>query len=226
MIKANLDRHENLSDKNQIKNVLAKGGLVSKTLSNFEQRPEQIEMACVVQQSFDKCRHLAVEAGTGVGKSFAYLVPAIQHVTSNKNKILISTYTITLQEQLISKDIPFLANCMEENFSAVLAKGRNNYLCKRRLNFATKQRKIFDDLADELETIRDWANHTKDGSLSDLGFWPSSQAWDKVKSEHGNCPGRKCTHFSDCFYRCARRKIDKADIIITNHALLFSDLIL
>ena len=226
MIKANEDFYKSLPDEKLIKNVLAKNGLISRALSNFEQRPEQIEMACAVQQSFDKCQHLVVEAGTGVGKSFAYLVPAIQHVASNKGKVLISTYTITLQEQLINKDIPFLSNCMEENFSAVLAKGRNNYLCKRRLNFATKQRKIFDDLADELETIRDWATRTKDGSLSDLGFWPSSQAWDKVKSEHGNCPGRRCMHFSDCFYRCARRKIDQADIIITNHALLFSDLIL
>ena len=226
MIKTDADFHKSYSEEKRIKNLFAKNGIISRVLSNFEERPEQIEMACSVQQAFHKFRHLAIEAGTGVGKSFAYLVPAIQYVASNKSKILISTYTITLQEQLVSKDIPFLSNCMKEKFLVILAKGRNNYLCKRRLKFAIKQRKFFDDLADELESIRDWAMHTKDGSLSDLGFWPSSQAWDQVKSEHGNCPGRKCMHFSDCFYRCARRKIDKADIIITNHALLFSDLIL
>ncbi len=220
----------------RIKEVLATNGLIEQKLPNFEERPEQIDMACAVAQAFYKHRHLAVEAGTGVGKSFAYLVPAIQYAAANSViedsnakplKTLISTYTITLQEQLINKDIPLLSKCLPGKFTAVLAKGRNNYLCKRRLNFALDmQRKLFDDSAGELERIREWSNHTKDGSLSDLDFWPNSQTWDKVKSEHGNCPARKCPNFPNCFYRNARRKIGEADIIVANHALLFSDLVL
>jgi len=234
MIKANTDFGLN---KKHIKDILGSDGLVAQEFSNFEVRPEQIKMAYAVREAFDKNRHLAIEAGTGVGKSFAYLIPAIQCACSNRDtgdypsanhsRTIISTYTITLQEQLINKDIPLLLKCLPEKFNAVLAKGRNNYLCKRRLKFAINmQKKLFDDSADELEEIRDWASRTKDGSLSDLDFWPSSQTWDKVKSEHGNCPGRKCMNFADCFYRNARRRINQADIIIANHALLFSDLIL
>ena len=221
----------------QIKDVLARDGLIRQKLPNFEERPEQIEMACAVGQAFYKNRHLAVEAGTGVGKSFAYLVPAIQYaMAANAGiddsaavpvKTLISTYTITLQEQLINKDIPLLSKCLPWKFTAVLAKGRNNYLCKRRLRFAMEmQRRLFDDSSGELERISEWSNHTKDGSLSDLDFWPSSKTWDKVKSEHGNCPARKCPNFPNCFYRSARRKIAQADIIVANHALLFSDIVL
>ncbi|MBN2589620.1 MAG: DEAD/DEAH box helicase family protein [Sedimentisphaerales bacterium] len=219
----------------RIKDVLARNGFISQKLDNFEERPEQIEMSCAVRHAFDSNKNLAVEAGTGVGKSFAYLVPAIQYATKSAEqdtsskplRTVISTYTITLQEQLIHKDIPLLSKCMPEKFTAVLAKGRNNYLCKRRLRFALDmQRRLFDETADELHEINEWSKNTKDGSLSDLSFWPNSRTWDKVKSEHGNCPGRKCENFSDCFYRNARRRINQADIIVANHALLFSDLVL
>ncbi len=232
MIRAITDT--DLSEK-RIKDVLAQNGFISQKLDNFEERPEQIEMSCAVRRAFDSHRNLAVEAGTGVGKSFAYLVPAIQYAVNNAEqdtsskplKTLISTYTITLQEQLINKDIPLLLKCMPNNFTAVLAKGRNNYLCKRRLRFALEmQRYLFDETSDELHEINEWSKNTKDGSLSDLNFWPNSQSWDKVKSEHGNCPGRKCENYSDCFYRNARRKMNQADIIVANHALLFSDLVL
>jgi ATP-dependent DNA helicase DinG len=156
-----------------IKEVLGANGFVSQKFENFEERPEQIEMSCAVCRAFDGGRHLAVEAGTGVGKSFAYLVPAIQLAAKNANRqdksseperTLISTYTITLQEQLINKDIPLLAKCLPENFMAVLAKGRNNYLCKRRLRFALEmQRGLFDESAGELEKISEWSKHTKHG---------------------------------------------------------------
>jgi ATP-dependent DNA helicase DinG len=210
-----------------VNDVLTKDGLVAKTFTNFEERPEQIEMAKAVQQAFSNGRKLAIEAGTGVGKSFAYLIPAINSACSGMGKTLISTFTITLQEQLINKDIPLLAECLPQSFKAVLAKGRNNYLCKRRLQFAIqKQKRLFDSSGSDLEKIRDWANQTKDGSLSDLPFFPRNNTWDKVKSEHGNCRGRKCPHFRECFYFIARRGIDKADIIVANHALLFSDLVL
>jgi len=210
-----------------IRKVLAPDGDVSRSLVNFEVRPEQIEMARAVQQSFLKGRHLAVEAGTGVGKSFAYLIPAADLAANGMGRVLISTFTITLQEQLINKDIPFLNSCLPQKFNAVLAKGRSNYLCKRRLNFALRrERSLIDDSDSEFDRVRDWAEHTKDGSLSELPFLPKSRTWDRVKSEHGNCRGRKCPHFRDCFYRAARRRLENADIIVANHALLFSDLLL
>ena len=210
-----------------IREAFAPAGCISQSLTGFEVRPEQVEMAGAIGTALVDCRHLAVEAGTGVGKSFAYLVPAIEYVGRTGNKALISTYTITLQEQLINKDIPFLAGCVDQKFAAALAKGRGNYLCRRRLEFALRrQRSLFDDFGNELELIRDWAGETEDGSLSDMPFLPKGAVWDKVRSEHGNCRGRKCPHFRSCFYWRARRRLDKADIIVANHALFFSDLVL
>jgi ATP-dependent DNA helicase DinG len=210
-----------------IRKIFAPDGYVSRSLASFEVRPEQIEMACAVQQAFSKGHHLSVEAGTGVGKSFAYLIPAVDLASNGMGRILISTFTITLQEQLINKDIPFLNSCMPQKFNAVLAKGRSNYLCKRRLKFALqRERLLIDDKDSELDKVWQWAEQTKDGSLSDLPFLPNSRTWDRVKSEHGNCRGRKCLHFRDCFYWAARRRLENADIIVANHALLFSDLVL
>jgi len=207
--------------------VLAAGGPVSQSLVSFEVRPQQVQMARAVQQALLASRHLAVEAGTGVGKSFAYLIPTVDLVCRQACKALISTFTITLQEQLINKDIPFLDNCMPQKFTAVLAKGRGNYLCKRRLAFALqRQRVLFDRFGSQLELISNWANKTEDGSLSDMPLLPKNHIWDRVKSEHGNCRGRKCPHFRDCFYWRARRRLENADIIVANHALLFSDLVL
>jgi ATP-dependent DNA helicase DinG len=210
-----------------INKILGEGGLVGQSYGGFEVRPQQLKMAQAVQDAFEGRYHLAVEAGTGVGKSYAYLVSAIDQVRQKKGKVLISTYTITLQEQLINKDIPFLAEIMPGQFRACLAKGRGNYLCRRRLAYAMrKQKGLFDDSGDELSQINGWAQNTEDGSLSDLPFVPSAQIWDAVKSEHGNCPGRKCQHFRECFYRRARRDLETADLIVANHALLFSDLVL
>jgi ATP-dependent DNA helicase DinG len=210
-----------------VREILSPGGLVAQSFPSFEERHQQIEMACAVQRALVTGRHLAVEAGTGVGKSFAYLVPVIKLVCGGRGKVLISTFTITLQEQLVGRDIPFLAGFMPYEFAAVLAKGRGNYLCRRRLDFALrKQRSLFDESGLEIEGIADWARHTSDGSLSDIRFLPKNRIWDAVKSEHGNCRGRRCPHFRDCFYLRARRALDTADIIVVNHALMFSDLVL
>jgi len=234
-----------------VEQVLGAGGLISKAFAGFEERPQQVQMACAVGKAFQTGRHLVVEAGTGVGKSFAYLIPAIVQVRCPapivrqrksqtcsrrgtgdpaqlvRGKVLISTFTITLQEQLINKDIPFLANCLPDKFTAALAKGRGNYLCRRRLEFALRrQMRLFDESDSQLRVLSDWASRTEDGSLSDIPFVPKSLLWDAVKSEHGNCRGRKCPHFHDCFYWRARRKLENADIIVANHALLFSDLVL
>ena len=208
-------------------NVLGPNGPVARSLSGYEVRREQMQMAAAIRQAFVKGRHLAVEAGTGVGKSFAYLVPLIQQIAGTGDKALVSTFTITLQEQLYNKDIPFLSSCLPQQFRAVLAKGRSNYLCRRRLDFALRtQRWLFGPMGEELERIRDWAGRTKDGSLSDLPFLPDGRTWDAVRSEHGNCRGRACIHFRDCFYGKARKRWREANLIVANHALLFSDLVL
>jgi ATP-dependent DNA helicase DinG len=210
-----------------MEHVLGAGGIISHRYSGFEVRPQQLRMAEGVKGVLEEGGHLAVEAGTGVGKSFAYLVPAIRHIGKGGGKVLVSTYTITLQQQLINKDIPFLAEMMDEQFTACLAKGRGNYLCRRRMGYALGRGKgLFGEEAGELAKIADWGRGTEDGSLSDLDFVPTGSVWEAVKSEHGNCRGRKCEHFRECFYQKARRDLQRADIIVANHALMFSDLIL
>ena len=184
-------------------------------------------MAEAVGRAFDAGEHLLVEAGTGVGKSFAYLVPAIERATKHGGRVVISTHTIALQEQLIEKDIPFLQSVFPQEFSAVLVKGRSNYLGIRRLARASaKQNALFDakgDLA-ELRRIEDWAYQTQDGSLSDLSPQPSLAVWERAKSDADDCMGRKCPHYNACFYQRARRRAATAQLLIVNHALLFSDL--
>ncbi len=222
---------------------LSAGGVIARSFDGFELRPQQVQMADAVRRALLDGRHLAVEAGTGVGKSFAYLIPAIGLVRNKMGKVLISTYTITLQEQLTDKDIPFLSRCLERHeatdirepnrscpggiFTAALAKGRGNYLCKRRLEFALRrQRELFDGFGSAFAALKNWGGQTEDGSLSDISFVPEARVWDAVKSEHGNCRGRKCSHFRDCFYQRARRRLEQADIIVANHAIMFSDLVL
>ena len=185
-------------------------------------------------------KHLAVEAGTGVGKSFAYLVPAILKVAQDpppsgtdeegepkRRRIVISTHTISLQEQLIYKDIPFLNAVIPLEFSAVLVKGRSNYLSLRRLQNAIKRAgSLFQDDRefDQMRAISSWSQATNDGSLSDLDFRPLPQVWDEAHSDHTNCMGRKCPTYDDCFYYKARRRAMNAQLLIVNHALFFSDL--
>lgn len=207
--------------------MLGTEGLFSDIPGGFEYRSQQVEMARAVQEAIGKGRHLAVEAGTGIGKSYAYLIPAIEIVGHKKGKVLISTYTINLQEQLINKDIPFLAEHLGVGFTAVLAKGRGNYLCRRRLSLAmNKFRSLFEGNYDELERLRAWAETAEDGSLSDIPFTPSREVWEVVGSEHGNCPGRRCDNYANCFYRKQQRRLAGADIIVANHSLMFSDLVL
>ncbi len=207
--------------------IFGPAGILAKTWPGYEDRPQQRQMAKAVQNALKGHFHLAVEAGTGVGKSFAYLVPAVEEAKQQNCRILISTYTITLQEQLINKDIPFLTALLDNCFTACLAKGRNNFICLRRLEFAMRrQQGFFDSDMNQLIGLSNWSKQTADGSLSDMGFVPSPQIWHSVMSEHGNCRGRKCPHFDKCFYWRSRRRLETADIIVANHALLFSDLLL
>jgi len=210
-----------------VQSALGPDGLVARSLKGYEHRPEQIAMAEAVDRAFRADRHLVVEAGTGVGKSFAYLVPAIHLATREKRRVVLSTYTISLQEQLVEKDLPLLKKALGLEFRAVLVKGRANYLCLRRLERASRRAAdLFASQAErrELERLEQWALATGDGSLSDLAPQPAPRVWDRVSSEHGNCRGRKCPHERRCFYQRARRRVHQADLLVVNHALFFSDL--
>src|SRR4051812_314100 len=170
--------------------ILGPGGAIARRLPSYEPRPEQVAMAEAVARAIEGPSHLMVEAGTGVGKSFAYLVPAILAAAESGKKVVISTHTISLQEQLLEKDIPFLRAVMLQEFSAVLVKGRSNYISLRRLQSASARAgATFSQESDfeQLGEIQRWAGQTDDGSRSDLEFKPSPAVWDAVVSEDGNC---------------------------------------
>jgi ATP-dependent DNA helicase DinG len=227
-----------------VSDILGPQGRIAQRLKGYEHRREQLEMADAIAEAVEGQRHLIVEAGTGVGKSFAYLVPAILAVSDAreqarpaanddehkpKKRIVISTHTISLQEQLLGKDIPFLRSVMPQEFSAVLVKGRGNYLSLRRMNNAAdKSRSLFafDEELTELQRIVAWSKDTSDGSLSDLPLRPKSAVWDEVASDSHNCLGRHCPTYDQCFYFRARRRIYNAQLLVVNHALFFSDLAL
>jgi ATP-dependent DNA helicase DinG len=216
--------------------VLGEQGRIAKRLRTYEERPQQLEMAAAVERAIAEETHLIVEAGTGVGKSFAYLVPAILAVagegeigTKPRKPLIISTHTISLQEQLFTRDIPFLKSVLPVEFSFVLAKGRSNYISLRRLSAAVDraQSTFFQEKEfEQLRSILDWSKETNDGSRSDLDFKPLPNVWDEVASDRSNCLGKKCPTYNKCFYYQARRRAWNADVVIVNHALFLSDLAL
>jgi ATP-dependent DNA helicase DinG len=214
--------------------ILGPEGRIAARMKHYEHRAEQLAMAEAVHRAIGEKRHLIVEAGTGVGKSFAYLVPAILDATQAdpegpRRRIVVSTHTISLQEQLIAKDIPLLNSVIPLEFTAVLVKGRGNYLSLRRLHNALARASGLFAASEEFEQLRqisDWARDTADGSRADLSFRPLPQVWDEVASDSGNCMGRNCSHHKDCFYFKARRRVHNAQILVVNHALLCSDLAL
>lgn len=203
--------------------------LIARAVAHYEDRPQQAAMADAVAAAFEEGRHLIVEAGTGVGKSFAYLVPAVERMLRSRERVVISTHTIALQEQLIEKDIPALGAVLDGPLKAVLVKGRQNYLGLRRLmQTSRRQQAVFSNPVEvrQLHRIEDWAGETGDGSLSDLPFQPDPQLWQRVRSESNNCMGARCEFYDRCFYQRARREAEDADLLVVNHALFFSDLAL
>ena len=194
----------------------------------YERREQQAEMACAVAEAFQNGRNLLVEAPTGVGKSFAYLVPAIYHAKAMHQCVLITTETINLQEQLAKKDLPLLQDLLDVDFTYAVAKGRSNYLCKRRLALAAGSHRDeilpADAPVSELQSLMDWSRTTHDGTLSDVPFRINQHLWTSVCCETSTCLGPKCSNFHSCFYWRARHSWDKADLLITNHALFFTNL--
>lgn len=210
----------------EIGRVFANDGMMSH-LKGYEQRDEQVRMACAVAEAFNRDRVVLVEAGTGTGKSLAYLIPAILWAVRNNERIVVSTNTINLQEQLIRKDLPFLArNCAVE-FKASLVKGRSNYACLRKLEHAEAEPSLFPDEASaELTTIIEWSKSTQDGCRSDLAFTPHAGTWEEVCCEADQCGRSRCKHFNRCFFYRARRESSAARVLVVNHALLLSDIVL
>jgi ATP-dependent DNA helicase DinG len=219
----------------QVEEIFSPSGILSKA-SNFEFRPQQQEMSVAVARALQNRRHLAVEAGTGVGKSLAYLIPAILFAVAQKKKAIVSTHTINLQEQLTEKDLPMLASVLGQlpepvKFNFTMLKGRANYLCTRRLQKAMQQSgNLFTSSeAEELQRIYEWSKKTTDGSLSDFEIEPDAKVWAQVCSERGLCSPKTCGHQSDfskdhdvCFFQRARNKILSSDVLVLNHTLFFT----
>ena len=209
----------------RIEKIFSADGLLAGA-KNFEYRREQQQMAVAVARSLSEERHLVVEAGTGVGKSLAYLVPAIMHAKEQKKKAIVSTYTINLQEQLIYKDIPILQKTLPFEFEAALWKGRQNYLCPKRLERAlSNSSDLFTGPEqEELKRIHEWSHTTRDGTLSDFAVEPDSNVWSQVCSEQHICTAKSCGADARCFYQQARKRLVSADVIVMNHTLFFMNL--
>ncbi len=226
-----------------VNSILGTNGLIARRLKNYEERPQQLAMAYAVAEALEGKRHLIAEAGTGVGKSFAYLVPAILFATADQSekksdpqgqtskpeasrRVVVSTHTISLQEQLIDKDLPLLNSVIPREFTSVLVKGRSNYISLRRYDVA-RQRAV--SMLNESEfyqfdKLKSWLTTTTDGSLSSLPFKPLGSVWDEVASDSSNCLGRKCATYDKCHYFQARRRVQGAQILVVNHAMFFTDL--
>ena len=209
--------------------ALGEGGPVAAELGYFEDRRTQRDMAAHIADGYNDGGVLLLEAGTGVGKSFAYLVPALAWARANGERTVVSTNTINLQEQLVGKDLPLLGRALEEEDYAptfALLKGWRNYLCLARMHQAVAaQRTLLEqDKLDELLGIAEWSGHTADGTLSDLPVTPSPEVWDEVSAEPDLCSRLKCPHFDRCFLFRARRRAAEADVVVVNHHLLAADL--
>lgn len=215
-----------------VESILGDAGPIAALLgAGYEPRAQQIAMSRAVGEAMEDRSHLMVEAGTGVGKSFAYLVPAMMRAIERRETVVVATNTIALQEQIVKKDIPLLNGALSEigQCKSVLVKGRGNYMSIRRLKLASERRsKLFADPAQRrtLDMIEEWAYETTDGTLATLPQLERGGVWNSVQSDSTNCMGRKCPHYNECFYQKARREMEGAQLLVCNHALFFSDLAL
>ena len=214
----------------EVEHIFSAEGVLSRS-PNFEFRPQQQEMAVAVARALQDQSHLLVEAGTGVGKSFGYLIPAVLYAVAHRKKAIISTHTINLQEQLIQKDLPVLEKVLPVKFSYTMLKGRGNYLCTRRLHktLAHADQLFNSPEIAELHRILEWSRETEDGSLSDFHVEPDPKVWAQVCSERGLCSPKLCGEGTDfakvhgsCFFQRARARILSSDVLVVNHTLFFT----
>ncbi|HTZ51215.1 MAG TPA: helicase C-terminal domain-containing protein [Spirochaetia bacterium] len=213
-------------DEEELAGGLSPGGALARVYPLYEERESQTRMLRQVARAFNRDEICAAEAGTGVGKSLAYLVPAVAWAVQNGERVIVSTNTINLQQQLMEKDIPLAKKVLGQDPKVVLVKGRGNYLCLHRLNEALEEMGLFEEQDPELLSIREWARTTETGSRTDLSFYPTDEGWSRVCSEADTCLGLRCTHREGCFILKARREASSARILIANHHLLFADLAL
>jgi len=208
--------------------VFGPEGLIAQAHPEYEYRPGQVEMARAVMRAFEDNRHLIVEAGTGTGKTLAYLVPAVAAALGNRGRVIVSTGTKNLQEQLMEKDIPFLQSVLPRPFSATYMKGRNNYLCLNRLARA-QAAPVLDGLeeVDYFEEVSHWAHQTETGDRAELATLPESLSfWRHIDARSESCLGQKCPDYDACFITRMRDRAQQADIVVVNHHLFFADLAL
>lgn len=212
-------------DEESILPILRPEGSLSRCIQGFEPREQQQRMLSNIVDAYNQNKIALIEAGTGTGKSMAYLIPSIIWSIKRGEKTLVSTNTIALQEQLIFKDIPLAIKAIGTSIKAVLVKGMGNYICLRKLQDSRYEKPGLPDIeAEELDKIEAWAEKTLDGSISDLPFTPSYNGWDRVSAESDTCNRRECHHYQNCHFIRARRQAEEAQILITNHSMLFADL--
>ena len=216
-------------DRRKIEWVFEEGGFLEKSFDSFEPRSGQIKMSGEVVEAFNESKHLLVEAGTGTGKSLAYLVPAVIWARENNVPVVISTNTKNLQSQLFEKDIPFVKETLGIDFKAAIIKGRGNYLCIRKLMYVLRQADYELDIDERLQmvTVLSWAAWTQTGDISENivtgrpGFF---KTWAKMSCAGDDCLGRACKHYKKCFLWKARAKALNAELVVANHSLVFADL--
>ena len=203
---------------------LSSSGPLAKISPYFEERPAQIELVKEISKSFNDESVGVFEAGTGVGKSFAYLVPSMLWALNNKERVVISTGTINLQQQLAEKDIPQAEKIIGRKVKSILVKGRQNYVCLRRLSEVGAERDLFNDETEIFDKINAWAKESKTGSRSDLSFMPPENLWQRVNSEADACMGMRCRFREKCFVMKVRKEAADANILVVNHHMLFADI--
>ena len=211
---------------NLLQTVFGPGGLIARAHENYEYRDGQVKMSEAITRAFEEKRHLIVEAGTGTGKTLAYLIPAIASALKTRKRVVISTGTKNLQEQLMEKDIPFLQKILPKKFSAAYMKGRSNYACLYRVGKAENQ-PILDGLdeMDYFDEVRRWTQLTKIGDRRELTSLPEDISfWSRINARSEICLGQKCPDFEPCFITRMRARAEDADIVIVNHHLFFADL--
>jgi ATP-dependent DNA helicase DinG len=202
--------------------IFGSGGLLEKRHPGYEFRPSQLGMAEIVEEAFQKHQHAVIEAGTGTGKTLAYLIPAI----CSGRRVVVSTATKSLQEQLFQKDVPFLQKHFAPNLKAALMKGRSNFLCRQKVHQMEGQPVLKGiDEVDWFSRIRDWEKLTETGDRSELTFLPDdAELWSRIDARSDLCTGQKCAEFQRCFITAMHQRAQEADLIIVNHHLFFADL--
>ena len=202
---------------------ISKDGPLAKINENFEERLSQIELLKNIAKTFNQNKTGVFEAGTGVGKSYAYLIPSILWAVQNNERVVISTGTINLQQQLCLKDIPQAIKITGKPVKFILMKGRQNYICKRRLQDALNSKDLFEN-NDDLDRIAQWQDSCDTGSKSELSFLPSESVWNRINSESDACMALRCPYYSQCFVMKVKKEASAANILVVNHHLLFADI--